>query len=401
MYNLMGKLKKFDKWLKERDKLLHESVLELVKQGNSTWDTWYRMNIAQDEFVHFTTMSRAKEIMESGRLLMNPPYDKFGTHSVDAVSLVYGDHVPGVQWTHTKTNESDPIVAVRFKTMAIPSRAHVEEVKWLTDVPLINPQIISKEEAIGLLKNTPEDIDEESNIIYMPYSQFSKLHKVYSGEGGTEGASRMLQKWTDQGFDEAKNVNWVYHVTYLKNVEEIAASGLQPGGGGSNFQGYEGWSKDKNFITTTADGCDYWIDRLHEQTNNRYESGAWEENNWVEEKMIPVVMRFPFNMKGTQDRQHDPELSNAPTEERPQGRWGSDHQGIGWRDFYIKKSIPPEARFQLWNGNHWQEPSEDIDTRAFVDQDWDEYIKEDYPEVPEEMAFYWIIKKPYPLPFWD
>lgn len=399
----MRTLKTFEKWLKEKEKIIFEANgLELIK-NNGDWDTWYQMDLSQDEFVHFTTMSRAREIIESGRLLMNPPYEKFGTHTVDAVSLVYGTHLPGVQWTHTKTDESDPIVAIRFKTNVLPNRASVEEVKWLTDVPLLNPQIISKEEAVSLLENTPEEIDEMANVIYMSYSQFGKLHKVYSGEGGTEGAGKLLQKWSDQQNEitEGKKTNWVYHVTYLKNVEDIAASGLNPGGGGSNFPGFEGWSKDKNFVTTTADGCGYWIARLYDQVDNQYESGAWEENNWVEEKMIPVVMRFPFNMKGTQDQQHDPELGNMPASERPQGRWGADHQGVSWRDFYIKRSIPAEARFQLWNGNHWQEPSEDIDVREFVDQDWDEYIKEDYPEVPDELAFYWIIKEPYPLPFWD
>lgn len=408
----MGKLKKFKRWLKERDKVLYESFkwlaeangLELIK-NNGDWDTWYQMDLSQDEFVHFTTLSRAKEIVESGRLMMNPPYEKFGTDTVDGVSLVYGTHLPGVQWTHTQTTEDDPLVAIRFKTNVLPNRATVEEVKWITDVPLINPQIISKEEAVGLLQNTPEDIDEMANVIYMPYSKFNKLHKIYSGGDGAEEAGSLIQRWSDRQneFTEAKKTNWVHHVTYLKNVEDIAEQGLQIGGAArqSNFPGYEGWTQGKNFVTTTADGVEYWITRLYDQVLSRYESGAWEENNWVEEKMIPVVMRFPFNMKGTQDRQHDPELGEVPEEERPKGRWGADHQGISWRDFYIKRSIPAQAKFQLWNGNHWQEPDEDIDVREFVDQDWDEYIQEDHPEVPQEMAFYWVLKDPYPLPFWD
>ena len=388
-------MKKFHKWLKERSKILSEgSGLELIK-SNGDWDTWYQMDIRQDEFLHFTTLSRAKEILQSKKLMMRPPYRKFGTDTVDAVSLVYGVSLPQVQWTHTKAKDSDPVVAIKFKTNALPSRATEEEVKWLTDVPLINPQIIDKEEAVSLLQSTPEKIDDMANVIYMPYEKFSQVHKAYTGDNGTEKAGEMLQKWS-QGYTEAKKSSWVYHVTYLKNVEDIASSGLQPGGGGqSNFSGYEGWSKDKNFVTTTADGCSYWIDRLHEQTLNQYESGAWKEDNWVNDLRIPIVMRFPFNMRGLPDQQHDPELN------RPSPRWGQDDQGLAWRDFYIKRSIPPEAKFEMWNGKHWQEPNSGIDVREFLDQEFDEYIQEENPDVPQEMAFYWVLKNPYPLPFWD
>lgn len=387
---------KFRQWMAEAN------GLELIRD-NGGRDVWYQMDLSQDEFVHFTTMSRAQEILKSGRLMMNPPHDKFGTDTVDAVSLTYGVSIPEVQWTHTKTSDDDPLVAVRFKTNILPQRATAEETKWITDVPLINPQIISKDEAINLINHSPEKIGELSHVIYMPYNQFEKVHYAYM-DNGTEKAANMLQKMSikETNLFEARKTSWVYHVTFLKNVDNIVEKGLQPGGSGkSNYSGYGGWAQGKNFVTTTADGVGYWIARLYEQVLNRYESGAWIENNWVNEKMIPVVMRFPFNMRGQQDRQFDPELSEIPLEQRPKGRWGVDHHGISSRDFYTYRFIPPKAKFQLWNGNHWQEPSEDIDVREFLEQIWDEYIKEENPEVPDELAFYWELKEPYPLPFWD
>ncbi len=49
---------------------------------------FYLMDLSRDRFVHFTTRDRAAEIMESGRLLMRPPYKKFGIDAVAAVSTV-------------------------------------------------------------------------------------------------------------------------------------------------------------------------------------------------------------------------------------------------------------------------------------------------------------------------
>lgn len=110
--------------------------------------------LAEDEFLHFTPMSRAKQILQSSKLLMNPPYKKFGTDSVDAVSVRHGQFNPGVQFTHIKTTPNDPVVAVLFKTNLLPYAAYPEEVKWNTDVPLITPRIITKAQAQTMLKPT-------------------------------------------------------------------------------------------------------------------------------------------------------------------------------------------------------------------------------------------------------
>jgi hypothetical protein len=148
----------------------------------------YQMNIQEDEFIHFTTSDRAKQILEAGRLLFKPPHAKFGTDTVDAISLVYGSYLPSVQTTHI--DNQDDLVAVRFKTNAIPDAGYSEEVKWLSDVPLINPQIISKEEAIRLLQNTPEKLDEDAYVVYMDPSELeqavgvprSDLNKFYDAK---------------------------------------------------------------------------------------------------------------------------------------------------------------------------------------------------------------------------
>lgn len=122
----------------------------------------YTLLVSQDSFLHFTKKSRATEILKSGFLSMNPPYPKFGTDSVDAVSVTHGQWVPGVQFTHIKATKEDPVVAIWFKTNVPPYAGYPEEVKWNKDVPLMTPKIIPADKAKGMLKSRGEDYE----IIY-------------------------------------------------------------------------------------------------------------------------------------------------------------------------------------------------------------------------------------------
>jgi hypothetical protein len=53
----------------------------------------------------------------------------------------------------------EKIVAVSFQTSVLPVSGYPEEVKWDRDVKLINPKIISEEEAISML--LPKDDERE------------------------------------------------------------------------------------------------------------------------------------------------------------------------------------------------------------------------------------------------
>lgn len=123
--------------------------------------TAHQMDVAADRFVHFTTRDRAAQILQSGRLLMRPPHPKFGTDSVDAVSLTYGRSLPSVQSNHLPGD----LVAVVFKTTAPPEVGYAEEVKWHSDVPLLEPQIVSVEEARKLLANA-QPIGDQDEVVY-------------------------------------------------------------------------------------------------------------------------------------------------------------------------------------------------------------------------------------------
>lgn len=145
------------------EQLLAEAQ-RLKPTGEKTWQggNIYHIDLRKDQFVHFTPESRAREILDSGKLLMRPPYEKFGIDAVTAVSLVYGASVPGVQTTHSEGK----LVAIMFRTPTKPQEGRIEEVIWKRDVVLKNAKIISAKNAIAMLKHTPERIESEDLVEY-------------------------------------------------------------------------------------------------------------------------------------------------------------------------------------------------------------------------------------------
>lgn len=130
-------------------------------------DTYYKMDVKRDRFIHFTTVEAAQAIAKSKKLLLHPPgVQHFGPVGVFAVSLVWGWYVPGTQLTHIKSDK--PLVAVVFTTDTVPDgAAHHEEVYWGKDVKLKKVQVVSKGKAIQLLKRVPFPLkDEDAYVMY-------------------------------------------------------------------------------------------------------------------------------------------------------------------------------------------------------------------------------------------
>lgn len=126
--------------------------VETDKFGN----TKYTISIENDHFIHFTPLSRAKMIVDSGKLLYNPPFKKFGIASITAISGVWGSYVPTVQTTHTKLEQGDEMVAIVFSTSTVPRIGYAEEVLWDNDVVLNKYKIIKVEQAIDMLKKSAQ-----------------------------------------------------------------------------------------------------------------------------------------------------------------------------------------------------------------------------------------------------
>jgi hypothetical protein len=143
--------------LMERAKALRPELI-----GDNVFGPVYFMDVKNDRFVHFTPRARAKEIIQSGKLLMRPPYKKFGIDAVTAVSLVWGAFVPAVQTTHSGDRD---LVAVVFRTNAIPKIGYTEEVVWERDVPLKKPRVVEAKRAITMLRRA-SSLKQEANVYY-------------------------------------------------------------------------------------------------------------------------------------------------------------------------------------------------------------------------------------------
>lgn len=129
----------------------------------------YKMNVEDDEFIHFTGLDSALKIKEDGVLELEPKgIKKFGAYSNFAISLKYGKYLPTVQTTHIKA----PIIAaVVFKTNDIPYIGRPSEVAWEGDINLINPRIYTKDQGIELLNNTPYKLDTEDDEAIVIYDE--------------------------------------------------------------------------------------------------------------------------------------------------------------------------------------------------------------------------------------
>lgn len=145
-------------------------LVRLLDPEDPRWGALYEMPIQKDTFVHFTLASRAKAIVEQGRLLMKPPHPKFGIDAVNAISTVYGEFIPGVQLTHLRSiakREKDSIVALVFKTNTKPQYGMAEEVVWKRDVALQGARIFPLAKGVSLIMGSPVRLTgQQDQILY-------------------------------------------------------------------------------------------------------------------------------------------------------------------------------------------------------------------------------------------
>jgi hypothetical protein len=79
----------------------------------------------------------------------------------------------------------------------------------------------------------------------------------------------------------AEDNRYLYHVTFLKDLDSIISEGLGFGGRGGDF--YADRSQDKLFFTEFS-GVSYWMSKLEDRAN--------AETDHPEEGWVPVVLRI-------------------------------------------------------------------------------------------------------------
>ena len=131
-------------------------------------DNEIKVSLSDDQFIHFTYLSRAHDIIAEGKLLADAPHKEFvGIAGVQAVSVRNGRHVPGVQYERLLNRDNnEQLVAILFRTNTMPRIGYPEEVIWDGDVNLISPKIISQKEAVSQLENNKVDKEEDYTLIY-------------------------------------------------------------------------------------------------------------------------------------------------------------------------------------------------------------------------------------------
>lgn len=144
--------------------------LTFIGQDDSGFKYFF-LDVRKDKFVHFTTKNRATEILKSGKLLLDAPHEKVGAYGVFAVSLTYGEIIPGVALSHVMRwakEEGSEVVAIEFKTDTVPKKVGVsEEVSWgEQDVKLIDPKITHVIAAIQKIGASPCSLNDRSVVVY-------------------------------------------------------------------------------------------------------------------------------------------------------------------------------------------------------------------------------------------
>ena len=133
--------------------------LEKTEKKNWMGGDIYKMDVNDDQFIHFTSMPNVEKILSSGKL--NSGGNEFSSF---AISTTYGINSPSVQ--NTKLKEPQ---AILFTTTEAPTGENfAEEVTWKGGVRLKDAKHISFDEAVKILDKTPErlpNLDNDS-VIY-------------------------------------------------------------------------------------------------------------------------------------------------------------------------------------------------------------------------------------------
>ncbi len=117
---------------------------------------------------------------------------------------------------------------------------------------------------------------------------------------------------------------YLYHVSYYRNLDSIASSGLMPAGNNTLSPGYASHAKGRVFMTE-SDGVSFWFHRC-EQFAEANSDDIYDEG-WV-----PIVLRIPYEGElndddlGTQDAR-----ANA---------------------YYVNEAVEPDE-IEAWNGSSW------------------------------------------------
>ena len=173
------------------------------------------------------------------------------------------------------------------------------------------------------------------------------IHRVASRYlKGTEEVSDLV----DNRGQVHKLPGYLYHVTYLKDLDQIQSRGLRAGSGQTFGGGYTGHSTGRIFLTDGEGGA-FWMERYAVMAGNNTDNP--EEGWW------PIMLRVPTA--------------------RIEGTLGYDEAGskdARSLSVYVEGGDIPPRSLECYDGDSWV-PLKSIDTEELLDRAKEEGAEED------------------------
>jgi len=145
----------------------------------------------------------------------------------------------------------------------------------------------------------------------------------------------------------ASGQKYVYHATFLHNLDSIATDGLLPSEGSQFGGGYSGHSRGRVFLSDWR-GVSFWMSKMEDIANHNSDFKTEDDFGWT-----PISLRVDIGgLEG--------ELSEDELGRRDSG------QSAAW---YVEETVDPDF-IEVWNGSRWV-PVRSADPDTMMDQSRD------------------------------
>lgn len=169
--------------------------LKLLGKGSHNV-TYYQGDVRRDRFVHITSESLVQQILKDRKLRRDAKKYAPGVQGVFAVSVLWGQAVPGVlpkAKQFEKHGLSPNLVGIVFDTDSVPMYGTCEEVIWQSDVTLKNPSVLPDRAALSILKRTPYKIGCDDHVVYHPREVKKVMDHLTKAKAAARVARRSVQ----------------------------------------------------------------------------------------------------------------------------------------------------------------------------------------------------------------